>query len=69
MVPQREDPRGDERETVSYSLPRRVIKAVARYAVESDATSKSHAAEELIERGLESVESAELITAREALRR
>jgi hypothetical protein len=59
MVPRREDPRGDERETVSYSLPRRVIKAVARYAVESDATSKSHAAEELIERGLETIDEAD----------
>ncbi len=49
--------RAEERETVSYTLPRRLVKAVALHAVEADLKSRSHAAEDLIARGLETVES------------
>lgn len=55
MVNRRDDATADERETVSYTLPRRLVKAVALHAIEGELKSKSHAAEDLIERGLENV--------------
>lgn len=58
MVNRRDEPSGDERETVSYSIPRRLARAVALHAIEADLKSKSHAAEDLIERGLRTIQSA-----------
>lgn len=58
MVNRRDEPSGDERETVSYSIPRRLARAVALHAIEADLKSKSHAAEDLIERGLQTVKAA-----------
>jgi metal-responsive CopG/Arc/MetJ family transcriptional regulator len=42
----------EERRTVSFTLPAPLVKAVALYEVESGAKSRSHAVEDLIERGL-----------------
>lgn len=42
----------EERETVSYVLPKRLSKAVARHAVDAELKSKSAAAADIIERGL-----------------
>lgn len=52
-MPTREEPNQDEaRETVSYTLPRRLIKAVAIHAAAASLKNKSRAAEDLIERGI-----------------
>lgn len=40
------------RDTVAYSLPRWLIDLVSRHAINERAKSKSHAAQDLLERGL-----------------
>lgn len=47
-----EPDRAEERKTVSITLPPSLIREVALYEVESGAKSRSHAVEDLIERGL-----------------
>ncbi len=54
-----EAPPVEETETVSYVLPKRLAKAVARHAVEADLRYKSAAAADLIERGLNSLSANE----------
>jgi hypothetical protein len=51
MDTQQEEPKV-VRETVAYSLPRGLIEAVARYAIEERSKSKSHAAQDIMEQGL-----------------
>jgi hypothetical protein len=46
----------EARETVSYTLPRRLIDAVAMYAIVGRFTHKSLAAQDIIERGLRAIE-------------
>lgn len=55
-MPTPEGQKTDEaRETVSYTLPRRIIKAVGIHAAAANLKSKSRAAEDLIERGIETL--------------
>lgn len=46
----------ETRETVSYTLPRRLIDAVAMHAIVGRFTHKSLAAQDVIERGLREIE-------------
>lgn len=55
MSDERDESRTEERRTVSFTLPPRLVRAVALYEVESGAKSRSHALEDLIERGLAAV--------------
>lgn len=53
------DHQAARRRTVSYTLPHRLIDAVALHAIKGRFLSKSHAVQDLIERGLRDADRTE----------